>query len=357
MVGVGYTSREFCDGQSLASPGRWPVQQRQHPGSNQWKAVSGLFMGYAEKHAATQLLMSLALGLVERCPFGAHSVRELKESTIEAQETHGLELRRDATDRRDLPIDFRYLGLLLRAAGDPEVHLGPFAKGVRVGVGVRLRKLPALYTQKKKWRLPEQTDSLDYQEGEVEHRANLENYITLVEFTVQVLEVMEDKAERGQILKYTEQEGRERYPNLVVGSRGANRKDKPGELFQPGFCSMNRIRDQERAPKAADLKRALREKSEEEENTFALTAEAHRQVLIAPEDWHLLACQVQEGSTVYVNTVILSQWRPHRTTCQGSPLLSVASRSASQETTQALGTCLWLTTFVWKLGDRSVVQL
>ena len=28
VVGVGYTSREFCDGQSLASPGRWPVQQR-----------------------------------------------------------------------------------------------------------------------------------------------------------------------------------------------------------------------------------------------------------------------------------------------------------------------------------------
>ena len=50
----------------------------------------------------------------------------------------------------------------------------------------------------------------------------------------------------------------------------------------------------------------MREKADYEEKTFALTAdvkEAHRQVPIAPEDWHLVACQVQEGSTVYVNTV------------------------------------------------------
>ena len=56
----------------------------------------------------------------------------------------------------------------------------------------------------------------------------------------------------------------------------------------------------------AFLARAMREKADYEEKTFALTAdvkEAHRQVPIAPEDWHLLACQVQQGSTVYLNTV------------------------------------------------------
>ena len=67
-----------------------------------------------------------------------------------------------------------------------------------------------------------------------------------------------------------------------------------------------RIRDQERAPIAADLKRAMREKSQVEEKTFTLTAdvsEAHRQIPIAPQDWHLLGCQVRGGSSVYVNTV------------------------------------------------------
>ena len=306
MVGVGYTSREFCDGQSPASPGRWPLQQRQYPGSNQWKAVSDLFMGYAEKHGTTQMLMSLALGRVARCPFGSQSIRELKESTSEALKTLGLELRRDAADRRDLPIDFRYLDLLLRAAGDPEVHLGQFDKSVRVGPGARLPRLPSLYTRKKKWRLTEQTDLLDYQEEKSSTEGIWRrNCSTLVEFTEQVLAVMEDQAERGQILKYTEQEARESYPNRVIAPLGVNRKDKPGGvvLAQVLFggthgISVNtrtRIRDQERAPIAADLKRAMSKKSEHEEGTFALTAvvsEAHRQVPIAPEDWHLLACQV-----------------------------------------------------------------
>ena len=67
-----------------------------------------------------------------------------------------------------------------------------------------------------------------------------------------------------------------------------------------------RIRDQERAPIAADLKRAMREKSKIGQKTFALTAdvaEAHRQEPIAEKDWYLLGCQVQPGSTVYVNKV------------------------------------------------------
>ena len=32
-VGVGYTQREYCDGQSLASPGRWPPGSRVYPSS------------------------------------------------------------------------------------------------------------------------------------------------------------------------------------------------------------------------------------------------------------------------------------------------------------------------------------
>ena len=67
-----------------------------------------------------------------------------------------------------------------------------------------------------------------------------------------------------------------------------------------------RIRDQERAPIAADLKRVMREKSKTDEPTFALTAdvtEAHRQVPIAEQDRHLLGCQVRPGEEVFVNTV------------------------------------------------------
>ena len=65
-----------------------------------------------------------------------------------------------------------------------------------------------------------------------------------------------------------------------------------------------RIKDQERAPVAADLKRVIREKGRLDEKTFALTAnvaEAHRQILIHPRDWDLLGCQIEVGSIVYTN--------------------------------------------------------
>ena len=39
---------------------------------------------------------------------------------------------------------------------------------------------------------------------------------------------MEDQTSRGQVLKLTETEARLRFPDLVVASLGAIRKDKPG---------------------------------------------------------------------------------------------------------------------------------
>ena len=66
-----------------------------------------------------------------------------------------------------------------------------------------------------------------------------------------------------------------------------------------------RIRDKERSLIAADLKRAMKEKAELGQPTFAFTAdvsEAHRQVPVHPSDWRFLGCQIAKGSTVYVNT-------------------------------------------------------
>ena len=93
-------------------------------------------------------------------------------------------------------------------------------------------------------------------------------------------------------------------------------KEKPGGkvsarvLFDGthGLCvnTKTRLRDQERAPIAADLKRSMREKAKVGELTFALSAdvtEAHRQVPIHPDDWHFLGCQVKPGGDVFVNTV------------------------------------------------------
>ena len=55
-----------------------------------------------------------------------------------------LRMQKRAGDRT-VPIDYRFLDLLQRTAGDPEVGLGEYAQGVRVGPGTRMPRLPALF--------------------------------------------------------------------------------------------------------------------------------------------------------------------------------------------------------------------
>ena len=142
-----------------------------------------------------------------------------------------------------------------------------------------------------------------------------QNYASMNELTDKVLEVLHDQARRGQVIRMSEQQSRERYTDLVVSSLGAIRKDKPDGVATTRVLfdgtkgltvhTLTRIRDQERAPIAADLKRAMREESKHDEVTYALTAEvseAHRQVPVHPQQWHLLGCQVLKGEDVFVNT-------------------------------------------------------
>ena len=144
MVGTGYTARPLCDGQSLASPGRWPPECRRYPDCDSWKEVSKLLIDYSKKWGTADLLMKLALGRVEKCPFPEDSVLELKRKLVRTLEGTGHGLARTTDDRDDVLIDFRLLQALLAAAQDPEVSLGDFA----VGPGARLPRLPALYDAK-----------------------------------------------------------------------------------------------------------------------------------------------------------------------------------------------------------------
>ena len=112
-----------------------------------------------------------------------------------------------------------------------------------------------------------------------------------------------------------ETEARRRFTRLTVASLGAQKKEKPGgevtaRILFDGTHGIDvntriRIRDQERAPIAADVKRFMR-KSSLETPTFALKAdisETHWQVPIDPRDWHYLGCQITAGADVHVHTV------------------------------------------------------
>ena len=94
QVGVSYTSRDCCDGQGLASPGRWPVERRRYPSSRAWEKVKRSFTQFAEARCTTELLMALAVGQMEDCPFDSSEVRSLKERIVADLKQEGLGLGR-----------------------------------------------------------------------------------------------------------------------------------------------------------------------------------------------------------------------------------------------------------------------
>ena len=311
-VGVGFSQRDFCDGQSLASPGRWPPGSHVYPSSRSWASVVNCFMRFTNLHGTKQLLVSLAMGKVDPCPFPLDEVAELKRSLIGAAAGFGYQVERRPGDRSDVPVDDRFLNLLLRVAEDPETGLGEYAQGVKVGPGTRMPRLPALFKPKKKFRLASQVDPLDY----LEHAPDKEgiwrrNCSTLQAFEQQVLEVMYDQSSRGQNHR-SEGEGGEgqvselgdRFTRCITQGE-ARRKVSARVLFDGthGLCvnSRKRVRDQERAPIAADLKRSMRDKAKVDELTFALPADVTDAIHL--DDWHYLGCQVIPGGDVYVNIV------------------------------------------------------
>ena len=111
QVGVRYTAREYCGftqkmGSVTASVPRLP----------RWRSVVACFLNICERRCTTALLMELALGLAEGSPCDEEEIRALKCEIIRCLTGSGLELKREEDDREDVPNDFRFLDLLLRAA-------------------------------------------------------------------------------------------------------------------------------------------------------------------------------------------------------------------------------------------------
>ena len=72
-------------------------------------------------------------------------------------------------------------------------------RGVRVGPGSCMPRLPALYKPKRNWRLLDQEDPLDYveqnQDSDITWRRNC---TSLNELTDKAMDVLRDQAETGQ---------------------------------------------------------------------------------------------------------------------------------------------------------------
>ena len=103
QVGLGYTARDFCDGQSLASPGRWEPEDRRYPDSRNWMAIVEIFRRYAVAKTSAELLVCLSLGRVSQCPFSMSSITELKNLIITRAHEQGYGLHRAEETEKTCP--------------------------------------------------------------------------------------------------------------------------------------------------------------------------------------------------------------------------------------------------------------
>ena len=104
------------------------------------------------------ILAGLASGKLTEDPFPRDLTNKIRSGVADFLAAAGHEVNPRPDDQQQ-PISVRLLGALLRDSGDPDAAImNTYAEGVRIGVGVKLPRTPAVYDRKVAWRLPSQRD-------------------------------------------------------------------------------------------------------------------------------------------------------------------------------------------------------
>jgi len=272
-------------------------------------ALRGMGLANVKKAFAT-----LAAGKAAGSPFDPAMVAGLRQRLCDRFLLRGLECRPRPEDEEQ-PVHIRLMAAMLSDSQDPDVDgIAAYASGVRIGVGVRMPRTPAVYPRKKRWALPTQAhpellDDFDFSEPVL-----LDNYRSARELQKEVEADLEDLRVRGLCDRLSEPEALRRFGSrFVVASLGAlvKRTTEDGEriirLLFDGTKDVPlnaaiRLRDQEIPPGAPDLKRVLRAQAEWPSVPFGLVADvkdAHRVVVIHPADRHLLGCRSRPDGPIY----------------------------------------------------------
>jgi len=317
QVGRGPGARELQDGGGLCSPGIWLPQDRRYAPAPLLVEVRELLLAAIRtlgEGGPKRVLASMAAGRTVASPFGPALIARLRAAVAALVVSHNGECAARAGDLPQ-PINMRLFGALLKSASDPDADaIADFAGGVRLGVGTRMPRIPAVYPRKVRWSLPEQGHPELWEEVNCEVPILLKNYRSARDLTEEVEKDLEEQCARGLSEKLSEAEARERFgAGFVVASLGAlvKRTEADGTrvirvLFDGTHdVDLNtriQVRDQEIPPGPLDLKRLLRAQSEGGAPAFGLVADvsdAHRAIAIVPGDWHLLGCRARENGSLY----------------------------------------------------------
>ncbi len=326
MVGSHDRARPLCDGAGLCSLGAWPPWRRPRIASPQLLIARGLIMDYVKQlHShiglsAEQLFDRLAAGQVADDPLAQDpgGQRQLVDNVLRALHNRDCSPYARAEDVAQ-PIRIRLLQAVLFLGGDPDYRaIEHFGRGVRIGVGVKLPRTPAVYARKRRWRLEGQADP-DFDllaEREALGEAWRENYASAKLHDKAILEQLEDAVERGMAVRLTVEEAAFHYPNATVNSlAGIAKISDEGQVSSVRLVLdgthgvvVNRAirqRDQDRCPVAADVRRVQREQARTRPaRGLALDVrEAHHLPRVHPLDWEHQGCRSSLSPDLFLFTV------------------------------------------------------
>ncbi len=312
-VGHGPRKRTLCDGAGLCSPGLWAPRDRPRLGHPRLLAIRAAIQRYvAAKDSvdgwSERLFGRLARGQVEESPFPETEMSALAEYAMaqyDGDEAGGARPRAE-----DLPqvVRVRLLQAILRDASDPDWRgMDRFASGIRLGVGRRMPRTPAVYSRKTRWRIAEQAEA-DAWDPQTVSGVWRENYKTAKAQRAEVRRQLDEHVEQGLAFRLRADEARAKYPSLQVASLGAVvKEDDAGQVASVrlvldgtnGIDLNRRIRqrDQDRCPTVADARRMQREQSRYGVvRGLAVDFKgAHRLPMVHPDDWKHQACRAEEG--------------------------------------------------------------
>ncbi len=321
MVGSHERERVICDGAGLCSLGQWAPWQRPAPTHPRLREAGSILESFLDDmplhlgYSAEALFDRLASGSVEENPFGGDSWDGFVEKIIEVIDGGSGSAHARPHDQPQR-LRVRLLQTVLALGGDPDAPgMEHFCRGVRVGVGVRLPRTPAVYARKRRWRL-KAGDAEQVEDGLLEGVDSWRlNYRSAVVHQEEVHRQLMDHYSRGMALKLSPAEALG-YEHLSINSLGG--VEKPREDGRPPGVRVvmdathgvlvNRLarqRDQDRCPTALGVKRVQREQALSNSPLgLAVDAQdAHRLVAVHPADWPLLGCRSDLTGEVFLYKV------------------------------------------------------
>ncbi|CAE8719608.1 unnamed protein product [Polarella glacialis] len=296
------TTRSLHDGGDLCSPGRWPPARRTLPGTH-FDAIRSCFVKglrvwecrvKEEPGGVDRAFAELACGKVQESPFKKEAV-QVKEDLDAILRSKGSDPGPKPGDRKTV-IAYRRLRASLAAARDADwKYLDELAaKGIAIGVGVELPRTPAVYEEKKSWKLKE------IEEDPVQMWCD--NYASAKDSIQDVRRQVDLDVKAGAALRMEKKVAKEKYGDrLTVAALGAIVKEPGSEEVRILYDGTNkvgtnnriRVMDRMRFPGIGDLDAMLRQARDDEGAprlgmVFDI-AKAHRLIPVREEDWGLQA--------------------------------------------------------------------